>query len=135
LNVRRRSASCPVSSLQIALLRVLWRRGEATVQEVHEEVQEERRVALTTVATTLARLAKKGVVAHRTEGRTLHYRALLAEGEARRSALADVADRLFQGDVTLLVSQLLDAKEVDAESLRRIEDMIERKKREARRGR
>ena len=124
-----------LTDLQLAVLRILWRGGEATVQRVHAALRDERPLALTTVATLLSRLEKRGVVAHRAEGRVYHYRALVSEEEARRSMVGGLAGRLFGGDVTALVSHLLGGEEVGPEALARIREMIDRRERELKEGR
>jgi predicted transcriptional regulator len=119
-----------LTDLQLAVLRVLWREGEATVQQIQAALWDERRLAVTTVATLLSRLEKRGVVAHRTEGRVYHYRALLSEDGARRSMVGGLAGRLFGGDVTALVSHLLGGEQVGAEDLAAIRELIDRRERE-----
>ena len=117
--------------LQLAVLRVLWERGEASVNDVHAALLDERGLAPTTVATVLARLAKQGAVARRTEGRAYLYRARLSEEDARRHMVGELTERLFEGDLSRLVSHLLDAHDVDAGELERMRRMIEER---ARRG-
>ncbi len=124
------SATYELTNLQIALMRALWTRGEATVAEVQEALRAERDLAQTTVATLLSRLEKKGVVAHRAEGRQYVYRALVPESEVRRSMLSEMTEHLFGGDVPALVSQLLGAREVEPDELARLKAMIEEKERE-----
>jgi predicted transcriptional regulator len=119
-----------LTELQLAVMRVLWARGEATVVEVQEALREERPLAMTTVATLLSRLEKRGVVAYRTEGRQYVYRALVTEEEVRGSMLAEVTERLFHGDVASLVSQLLTGAEVSAEDLANVRQLIEARERE-----
>ncbi|HSR66542.1 MAG TPA: BlaI/MecI/CopY family transcriptional regulator [Acidobacteriota bacterium] len=114
-----------LSHLQIDLMRVLWERGEATVAEVHEAVQEHRPLALTTVATLLKRLEKGGVVGHRTEGRQFVYRPLVSEREIRRSMVADLIDHLFQGDSAALVGHLLTESEIEPGDLKQVRAIIE----------
>jgi len=46
-------ASTHLGDLQLAIMRVLWARGEATVADVHETLEPERGLALTTIATML----------------------------------------------------------------------------------
>jgi BlaI family transcriptional regulator, penicillinase repressor len=79
-----------LGKLQLAIMRVLWRRGEAAVAEVHEDLEAERELAPTTVATMLAKLEHKGVVAHRTEGRRFIYRPLVNEELVRRSMVDEL---------------------------------------------
>ena len=92
-----------LTDLQMSLIRVLWARGEASVSDVHEAAYAERGLALTTVATILSRLEKAGLVSRRQAGRHYLYKALVSEEEVRRSMVSELADRLFQGDVTALV--------------------------------
>lgn len=124
-----------LTDLQLAVLRVLWGRGEATVQQIQAALWDERRLAATTVATLLSRLEKRRVVAHRTEGRTYHYRALVSEHDARRGMVSGLAARLFGGDVAALVSHLLGGEAVGPEELARIREMIERREHELKEGR
>ncbi len=66
----RREAPPPrLTAPQLAVLKVLWDRSEATVTDVQQALQADRPLAATTIATLLSRLARRGVVAYRTEGR------------------------------------------------------------------
>ncbi|MCP3920779.1 MAG: BlaI/MecI/CopY family transcriptional regulator [bacterium] len=118
-----------LSELQLAVLRVLWDRGELPVSEVHGALTKERDLAPTTVATLLNRLDKRGLVRRRREGRQYLYSAAVAEKDAKRSMVGEVTDRLFGGDVTELLAQLLDAREVRAGDLARIRELIDEKER------
>lgn len=103
------SDSIQLSDLQLALMRILWDRKEANSIEVHGELlAHERELAPTTVATMLSRLEKKGLLTHRVEGRQFIYRPLVSEHEVRRSMLARLTDYFFKGDVSALVSHLVD---------------------------
>ncbi len=120
-----------LGDLQVAILRVLWDEGEATVARVHEVVAGKRR-ALTTIATMLSKLERRGIVEHRVEGRQFVFRPRISEQEATRSMVADLTQKLFEGDVTALVSHLLTEQEIDREELVRLRRMIvERERKEA----
>jgi predicted transcriptional regulator len=121
-----------LGDLQLAILRVLWERGEATVSEVHEALEPERGLAPTTIATMLQKLEKKEVLAHRSEGRRFVYHALVTEDQVTRSMVTDLTAQLFRGDVTALVSHLLSHHDVEAGELARLRRLIavhERKER------
>ena len=121
----------PLTDLQLALLRVLWARGEATVVDVHEALARDGKdLAPQTVATVLKRLENRGVVAHRIEGRKHVFRALVDEDETTREQLDEVAERLFAGDVSELVTTLLEEREIAAGDLARLRRLIEAKERE-----
>lgn len=118
-----------LTELQLAIMRVLWTRREVPVSDVHAALQEERGLALTTVATVLSRLERAGLVARRQEGRHFVYRPLVSEDEVRRSMVSELADRLFHGDVTALVSHLLSEGEIAAGDLDRVRRLIDAKQR------
>src|SRR5262245_18067004 len=110
-----------LSELQLAILRVLWKRGEASTAEVVAELGARRGLAPTTLATLLTRLGKRGVLAQRREGRTLVYRALVSESDVQRSMVADLVANVFKGDATELLAHLLREEDVapgDLEKLR-----------------
>ncbi|MBK7876983.1 MAG: BlaI/MecI/CopY family transcriptional regulator [Planctomycetes bacterium] len=125
-----------LGDLQHAIMRVLWAEGEATVARVQEALEDERDRALTTIATMLVKMEKKGIVAHRSEGRQFVYRPLVSETEVQRSMVGELTDMLFGGDVTALVSHLLTEQEIDDKELARLKALIaEHRSKERRRGR
>ncbi len=122
-----------LGDLQLAIMRVLWGRGEATVAEVHETLEPERGLALTTIATMLTKMEKKGVVDHRAEGRRFIFRPLVSESQVRRSMVADLTSQLFLGDVTALVNHLLSEHEIDARELVQLRKLISAREHEEKR--
>jgi predicted transcriptional regulator len=108
----KRRRKIQLSELQLAVIRVLWKRGEASTAEVLAELGVQRRLAQTTVATLLTRLARRGVLAQRRDGRTLIYRALISEADVQRSMVADLVANLFAGDAVALVAHLVREQDV-----------------------
>jgi predicted transcriptional regulator len=102
-----------LGELQHAIMAVLWKRGEATVAEVHEALREERGLAPTTIATMLRKMEDKGVVAHRAEGRQFVYRPTVSEDHVRRSMVGELVERLFGGDPKALVAHLVSEHEIE----------------------
>lgn len=124
-----------LTELQLDILKTLWKREEATVVEVQSALRPRRKLALSTVATHLSRLERRGIIAHRTAGRQYVFHALVDESKVRRSVaseISDLAERLFAGDVTELVSHLLSDRDVDAEELQRIRELITKREAELR---
>ena len=119
-------ADVTLSELQIALMRVLWRRGETSTTDVAAELADERGMKHTTVATLLTRLEKRGVVAQRRDGRQLHYTALVDEGAVRRSMVADLLCSLFAGDAEQLVAHLVQESEIAPGDLAKVRRRLAR---------
>lgn len=120
-----RSASISLSELQIALMRVLWDRGETSTAEVAAAIADERGLAHTTIATLLTRLEKRGVVVQRREGRQLFYRAAVEEAAVRRSMVADLIGSLFAGDANELVAHLVEEADIAPGDLARIRQRLQ----------
>jgi len=116
-----------LGALQLAIMNVLWQEGEATVSHVHGSLLEERGLAPTTIATMLVKMEKRGVVAHRTEGRKFVYRTTVSEDEVQRSMVGDLKDKLFGGNVAALVSHLLSEHKVDRDELAELKALIDEK--------
>lgn len=123
-------ASYHLGDLQLAIMRVLWARGEATVADVHETLEPERGLALTTIATMLAKMEKKGVVDHRADGRKFIYRPLVSEELVQRSMVADLTSQLFRGNIPALVNHLLSEHDIRPQELAQLRELIDAHERE-----
>ena len=119
-----------LGDLQLAIMHVLWDRGEATVSDVQKALEPERPLAYTTVGTMLSKLEVNGHVTHRVERRINIYRALLLRDQASRSMVSDLAQRLCAGDITQLVCHLLDNRNVSQEELTALKKLIRQKEQE-----
>ena len=114
-----------LGDLQHAIMRVLWESGESPVADVHQALFEERGLALTTIATMLAKMEKKGVVERRMEGRGFVYRAAVTEAQVHRSMVSDLTEQLFDGNAAALVNHLLTEQQIDRGELGAIKKLIE----------
>lgn len=113
-----------LGDLQLAIMRVLWTRREASAADVHAALEPERGLAPTTIATMLSKMEKKGVVDHRTEGRRYIYHPTVSEGAVKRSMVSELTEQLFLGDTAALVSHLLAEHEIDPTELAELKARI-----------
>jgi predicted transcriptional regulator len=126
-----RQKDVSLSELQIALMRVLWQRGETSTADVAAELGDARGLKHTTVATLLTRLEKRGVVAQRRDGRQLLYSALVDEADVRRSMVAGLLGSLFAGDAQQLVAHLVQESEIAPGDLAKVRRRLARGDRDA----
>ncbi len=124
------AATQRLGELQLAILRVLWDVSEATATQVRDFLPSAKQRALTTIATMLTKMEKRGVVDHRLDGRQFIWRATVTEEEVTRSMVAELTQKLFEGDVTALVSHLLTDQEIDRKELARLRRLIAARERE-----
>jgi len=118
------SETIRLSEVQLALMRVLWRQGEATIAQVCEAVSEERRLAYTSVATMLKRLEQRGVVTAHKVGREWVYRPCVSESVVRRSMVGELLSGLFAGDASALMSHLVEQETIAEEDLDKIRQLL-----------
>lgn len=116
-----------LSELQLELMRALWLRGEASVADIAAALAQSRDLAHTTVATLLTRLARRGLVQARRDGRQLLYRAAVAETEVRRSMVGDLLRSVFGGDPKALLAHLVSEREVSTRDLEKVRALLARK--------
>lgn len=113
-----------LGDLQHAIMRILWREGEATTNQVHTALLPERGLAPTTIATMLRKMENKGVVGHRLEGRQFIYSPTVSEDDVRRSMVSELIDRVFLGDPSALLSHLVSDHEIDPDEIEKLQEML-----------
>ena len=119
-----------LGDLQLRIMKVLWNQSDATVADVLASLGPATNLAYTTIATMLRKMEERGLVTHRTDGRTFLYRALVDEAEVSRGMTDHLVDRLFEGSLADVVSHLLTTREVSRDELRELEKLIAAKKKQ-----
>src|SRR5262245_49559581 len=119
-----------LGDLQLHIMRVLWRRGAASVADVQESLGE-RELAYTTIATMLRKMEDRGLVKHKSEGRAFLYRAAVPPEAVSRSMAGDLLENLFAGSLADMMSHLLQTHDVSREELARLERLIAERKKHA----
>ncbi len=115
-----------LTEAELRLMKILWERGESTVNEITDALPRKAALAYTSVLTTIRILERKGYVQHRKEGRAFYYTPVIAEDEASQSEVRHVLSRFFGNSRERLVLSLLGDKEVTPEELERLKEAIAR---------
>ena len=102
--VRERST---LTRQELALIKVVWRQGHATVREVYEALRSERRVAYTTVLTVMNILESKGYLRKELEKRAYRYHPTMTQAQVLRALVRDFVDRVFDGASAPLLAHLV----------------------------
>ena len=110
---------------ELAILRVLWSLGPATVRQVHEVLSAERVTGYTTVLKMLQIMTEKGLVSREEEGRGHVYQACLGESQAQRHLVTDLLDKAFQGSALKLVMSALQSKKASKAELEAIRHLLD----------
>jgi predicted transcriptional regulator len=80
--------------LETEVMETVWRLGETTVRDVHAELSQRRDLAYTTIMTTMARLASKGLLARDTSGLAHRYRPTISREQYAETTVTSVVDWL-----------------------------------------
>ena len=100
--------------------------GRATAREITDTINATEPIAHSTVQTLLRGLEDKDSVAHEIEGRTFIFFPLVEEDKFKQSATRDLVERVFGGNVTTLVAQLLKSENVSRKEINEIRKLINR---------
>ena len=95
--------------LELEVMKIVWKLRQATVNDVLDNI--DRKLAYTTIATTMKSLEKKGFLAHQVIGRTFLYEPLVKEAEITHSMLSDLLEHLFDNSAEKLVNALLEVRQ------------------------
>ena len=104
--------------LETDVMETVWRVGDATVRDVHAELADRRDLAYTTVMTTMARLAGKGLLSRDTTGLAHRYRPTISREDYARTTVTSVVDWLVQSfpepAMSYFVEKIDDSGDTDA---------------------
>jgi predicted transcriptional regulator len=120
-----RPRSPALTDAEARVMSVLWQRHTASVADVVAALRKKRPVTYSTVQTILRILEAKGYVSHEKVARAFIYRPRVDERQARRRALKHLVSRLFNGSPSLLVLNVLEDEQIDADELSRLKRLIE----------
>ncbi len=113
---------------ELAVLRVLWRRGASTVRQVWEQLAASQRTGYTTVLKIMQIMVDKGLVQRDEAHRSHIYKTSLTEEQTQRQVVGHLLDKVFSGSASKLVMQALSAKRAtpgELEQIRKLLDHIE----------
>lgn len=113
-----------ISDAEHAVMEVLWQRTPQTAADIAQALDDTRNWSLQTVKTLLSRLANKGAVAYRQDGRRYLYSPILVREDYVGDESRRLVDRLFGGRAAPLIAHLAEYEQLTAEDLAEIERLI-----------
>ena len=125
--VMPRPARETLGELQIAIMRVLWERKRATLAEIRAELERERSIATTTIATVLTRLEQSGFIAHQGGDRSRVWVPKIRLADFQRIQARSLVDRFFGGRASDLVAHLVRESEIDEAELATLRKMLRKR--------
>ena len=114
-----------LTQVELELMTILWKLGNASVNDILEKLPKERPLAYTSVSTILRILEQKEVLASRKEGRGHVYFPLLSKSEYESLSINNLVTKVFDGEPIAAVRKLIDntdLSEADLKALRKLLD-------------
>ena len=92
---------------ELEILQVMWKKGQCTVRDVHEELAKSKDAGYTTTLKLMQIMHEKGLVERDTTAKTHLYKSLVTQEQAQQTALDKILATVFKGSTSDLVIQAL----------------------------
>ena len=119
-----------LGELQRSVIELVWELGEASVHQVRERLGRKKKLAYTTILTTLQKLEKSGWLRHRSEGKVYIYTPVKTREEAGAGSVRKFVERIFDGDAVVMFQHLMRDSKLSDEELVELRGMIDKKRKE-----
>jgi predicted transcriptional regulator len=110
---------------ELAIMKVVWRLGQATVRDVYEATRVKRPIAYTTVMTRMKILEGKGYLRKRLVDRAHVYKPAHPQHQVIGQMLRDFVDRVFDGAADGLLLHLAKDRALTGKQRRMINKLLE----------
>ncbi len=120
-----RPASSNLTEHELMIMRILWEEEPLTVNEILKRFPREPKPAYTSLLTALQAMTKKGVLAHKPDGKAYRYSPLLKANKYKRSALKRLVSSVFGGNAYDLAVNLIQEENLSKEDLHKLKNLLE----------
>jgi BlaI family transcriptional regulator, penicillinase repressor len=109
---------------ELEILQVLWEKDQASVREVHEELQTLKDVGYTTTLKLMQIMFEKGLVKRDDSFKTHIYQASVSKEKTQKHLVGKMINTLFGGSPTELVLQALGNHKASPAELEEIQRLL-----------
>ncbi|ABB15994.1 MULTISPECIES: BlaI/MecI/CopY family transcriptional regulator [Carboxydothermus] len=113
-----------LGELEARVMEIIWDLGEATVKDVHQIINQEKKLAYTTILTIMGRLADKGLLIKKSIGLAHSYTPAVSREEFYNKVAETVVDGLFEEFAEPAFTHFLKKVENDPQKLAELEKML-----------
>jgi BlaI family penicillinase repressor len=114
-----------LGKVELEIYQIVVRLGTASVQDVVNEINRDRKTAYTSVMTLMKNLADKGFLSFEKSGKKYLYRPKVAPEDLQQSLLERTLDRVFEGSAVDLVQSLVNSERVSTDELVQIRKLLD----------
>lgn len=110
---------------ELEILQVIWKKGECSVRDVHEELIKNKESGYTTTLKLMQIMHEKGLVERDTNAKTHLYKALITREQAQQGALDKILSTVFKGSTSDLVIQALGQHRASKDEINAIKNFLD----------
>jgi BlaI family penicillinase repressor len=110
---------------ELEILQVIWKKGQCSVRDVHEELTKNKDAGYTTTLKLMQIMADKGLVERDTNAKIHLYKAVISREQAQSSALDKILDTVFKGSTADLVIQALGQHRASSDEIDAIKQYLQ----------
>ena len=111
---------------ELEILQVIWKKGQCTVRDVHEELAKNKDAGYTTTLKLMQIMHEKGLVERDTTAKTHLYKAIVTQEQAQQTALDKILATVFKGSTSELVIQALGHHRASKDEIEAIKSYLEK---------
>lgn len=116
--------SKPTNS-ELDVLSILWKIGDSTAREVHNELIKEKSTGYTTTLKIIQNMFEKNLLTREPKGQTHIYAPAIAQSETQKDLLGGFVNKVFGGSSKNLILQALGNESPSKEELDEIRAMLD----------
>ena len=110
---------------ELEILQVIWKKGECSVRDVHDELAKNKDSGYTTTLKLMQIMHEKGLVERNTEAKSHQYKALITREQAQQGALDKIISTVFKGSTSDLVIQALGQHRASKDEIDAIKNFLD----------
>jgi BlaI family penicillinase repressor len=115
---------------ELEILQILWKKVNASVREVHEELLATKEAGYTTTLKLMQIMHEKGLVKRDDSIKTHIYQAAVSKEKTQKQLLNKMINSVFGGSPGELVMQALGNHKASAEELEEIQKILDNLKKQ-----
>jgi BlaI family transcriptional regulator, penicillinase repressor len=123
-----RPKSATLTPQELEIMKIVWDRDSATVRDVYETLLQRRKIAYTSVMTTMKILESKGYLRKRRQDRAFVYTPADPKEKVIARMIREFVDRVFNGSAEPLLVHLVKTRRIRERDWEKIRRMIEDQK-------
>jgi BlaI family penicillinase repressor len=109
---------------ELEILQIIWKKGECSVRDVHEELSKNKDAGYTTTLKLMQIMHDKGLVERDTTAKTHLYKAVITREQAQKTALDKIISTVFKGSTADLVIQALGHQRASKDEIEAIKSYL-----------